>query len=121
MLFEFQSTTIGHSGAVESLAWDPVHRQLASTGDGLPLVWNLMPDSKLPACQPTTIHDVDFLSETLTSIILQPDKQLYVVCTVHFYDNGASLLVLFLKSSEMSVYHCVLVVTLTSLQILLFY
>jgi hypothetical protein len=61
------------------------------------------------------------LSETLTSIISQPDKQPYVARTVHFYDNGASLLVSFLESGEMSVYHRVLVVTLTFLQILLFY
>ncbi|KAG1858600.1 WD40-repeat-containing domain protein, partial [Suillus tomentosus] len=85
-LFEIRSTTIGHSGAVESLAWDPVHRRLASTGDGLPLVWNLTPD------------------KTLTSIISQPDKQPYVARTVHFYDNGASLLVSFLESGEIFCY-----------------
>ncbi|KAG2336462.1 WD40 repeat-like protein [Suillus weaverae] len=32
-LFKFCSTTIGHSGPVESLAWDPVHHRLASAGD----------------------------------------------------------------------------------------
>ncbi|KAG2115322.1 WD40 repeat-like protein [Suillus discolor] len=85
-LFEFRSTTIGHSGAVESLAWDPVHRRLASASDGLPCVWHLTPD------------------KTLMSIISQPDKQPYIARTVHFYDNGASLLVSFLESGEIFCY-----------------
>jgi hypothetical protein len=43
-----------------------------------------------------------FLSESLETIIIsQPDKQPYIACTVHFYDNGASLLVSFLESGEM--------------------
>jgi hypothetical protein len=45
-LFEFRSTTIGHSGAVESLAWDSVHRRMASAGDGCLHIWNFTPDSK---------------------------------------------------------------------------
>jgi hypothetical protein len=53
------------------------------------------------------------LSETLTSIISQPDKQPYVARTVHFFDNGASLLVLFLESGEMSVYYRVVTSTLS--------
>ncbi|KAG1743277.1 uncharacterized protein EDB91DRAFT_1081213 [Suillus paluster] len=69
-LFTFQSTTMGHSGAVESLAWDPVH-------------WCL------------------------------PDKQLYVARTVHFYYNGASLLVSYLESGEMSAAHSILDFTVT--------
>jgi WD40 repeat protein len=46
-LFKFCSTMIGHSGPVESLAWDPMHRQLVSAGDGWPHVWNFTPDSVL--------------------------------------------------------------------------
>ncbi|KAG2740868.1 WD40 repeat-like protein [Suillus brevipes Sb2] len=85
-LFEIQSITIGHSGAVESLAWDPVHRQLASAAGGRPHVWNLTTD------------------KTLVSITSQSEKQPYVARTVHFYDNGASLLVSFLESGEIFCY-----------------
>ncbi|KAG1843218.1 WD40-repeat-containing domain protein [Suillus tomentosus] len=85
-LFEFRSTTIGHSGSIESLAWDPVHRRLASAGDGRPHVWNFTPD------------------KTLASITSKLDKQPYVARTVHFYDNGASLLVSYLESGEIFCY-----------------
>ncbi|KAG0692287.1 WD40 repeat-like protein [Suillus ampliporus] len=85
-LFEFQSITISHSGAVESLAWDPVHQRLASAAGGRPHVWNL-----------TT-------NKTLVSITSQSKKQPYVARTVHFYDNGASLLVSFLESGEIFCY-----------------
>ncbi|KAG1900889.1 uncharacterized protein F5891DRAFT_951364, partial [Suillus fuscotomentosus] len=44
-LFEFCSSTIAHSGAIESLAWDANHCQLASAGDGSAQVWNLTADS----------------------------------------------------------------------------
>ncbi|KAG1863244.1 WD40-repeat-containing domain protein [Suillus subalutaceus] len=97
-LFKFHSTTIGHSGPVESLAWDPVHHRLASAGDGRPHVWNFMPD------------------KTLTSITSKLDKQPYVAHTVHFYDNGASLLVSYLESSEMYMYHNNCDFTLTKVQ-----
>ncbi|KAG1726982.1 uncharacterized protein EDB91DRAFT_1254097 [Suillus paluster] len=75
---------MGHSGVVESLAWDPVHRRLASAAGGLLHLWNLTPD------------------KTLTTIASQPEKQSYIACTVHFYDNGASLLVSYLESGEIS-------------------
>ncbi|KAG2151554.1 WD40-repeat-containing domain protein, partial [Suillus bovinus] len=74
-LFEFWSTTISHSSAVESLAWDPIRRRLVSAS-----------------------------GETLVSITLQPEKQPYVAHAVHFYDNGASLLVSFLESGEIFCY-----------------
>ncbi|KAG2742115.1 WD40 repeat-like protein, partial [Suillus brevipes Sb2] len=92
VLFEFRSTTIGHSGAVESLAWDPVHRRWS------PL--HLALDARY---RPSSMMLI-ILSETLTSIISQPDKQLYVARTVHFFDNGASLLVSFLESGEIFCY-----------------
>ncbi|KAG1736392.1 WD40-repeat-containing domain protein [Suillus paluster] len=85
-LFTFQSTTMGHSDVVESLAWDPVHRRLASAAGGRPHLWNLTPD------------------KTLATITSQPEKQLYVARTVHFYDNGASLLVSYLESGEIFCY-----------------
>ncbi|KAG2033319.1 hypothetical protein BDR03DRAFT_1014390 [Suillus americanus] len=75
-----------HAGAVELLAWDPVHHHLASTGDGHPHVWNFTPE------------------RTLKIITLQLNKQLYIAHTVHFYDNGASLLVSFLESGEIFCY-----------------
>ncbi|KAG2341222.1 WD40 repeat-like protein, partial [Suillus weaverae] len=85
-LFEFQSMTISHSSAVESLAWDPVHQRLASAGSGRPHVWKFTSD------------------KTLILITLQLEKQPYVARTVHFYDNGASLLVSFLESGEIFCY-----------------
>ncbi|KAG2108736.1 WD40-repeat-containing domain protein [Suillus discolor] len=85
-LFEFCSTTIGHSGLVESLAWDPVHHRLASAGDGRPHVWNFTPD------------------KTLVFITSKLNKQPYVARTVHFYDNGTSILVLYLESGEIFCY-----------------
>ncbi|KAG1780879.1 hypothetical protein EV702DRAFT_949891, partial [Suillus placidus] len=67
-------------GPVESLAWDPVHHRLPSAGDSRPRVWNFMSN------------------KTLTSITSKLDKQPYVARTVHFYNNGASLLVFFCNS-----------------------
>ncbi|KAG1717326.1 WD40-repeat-containing domain protein, partial [Suillus occidentalis] len=86
-LFVFQSTTMSHSGAVESLAWDPVHRRLASAAGGRPHLWTLTQDSDLAII-----------------IISQTEKQPYIARTVHFYDNGASLLVSFLESGEIFCY-----------------
>ncbi|KAG1766211.1 WD40-repeat-containing domain protein, partial [Suillus occidentalis] len=79
-----RSTTMSHSGAVESLAWDPVHRRLASAAGGRPHLWTLTQDKSLAII-----------------IISQTEKQPYIARTVHFYDNGASLLVSFLESGEM--------------------
>ncbi|KAG1784435.1 WD40-repeat-containing domain protein [Suillus plorans] len=83
-LFEFRSATIGHLGAIESLAWDPNYCRLASAGDGHPQVWNLRPD------------------KTFTPMVSQPEKQVYVACTIHFYDKGASLLVSYLESGDVA-------------------
>ncbi|KAG1844686.1 WD40-repeat-containing domain protein, partial [Suillus subluteus] len=85
-LFEFRSSTIGHSGAIKSLAWDPNHRRLASAGDGSVQVWNLTADN------------------TFTSVVPQPEKQPYIARTVHFYDKGASLLVSYLESGDVFCY-----------------
>ncbi|KAG1810688.1 uncharacterized protein BJ212DRAFT_1484255 [Suillus subaureus] len=85
-LFKFCSTTIGHSGLVELLAWDPVHHRLASASDGRPHIWNFTPD------------------KNLVSITSKLDKQPYVAHTVHFYDNGASILVSYLESGEIFCY-----------------
>ncbi|KAG2065542.1 hypothetical protein BDR04DRAFT_1161334 [Suillus decipiens] len=81
--FEFWSSTIGHSGAIKSLVWDPDHCHLASAGDGSAQVWNLTVDN------------------TFTPVVSQPEKQPYIACTVHFYDKGASLLVSYLESGDM--------------------
>ncbi|KAG1853454.1 WD40-repeat-containing domain protein [Suillus subalutaceus] len=80
-----QITTIGHSGVIESLAWDPNHCRLASAGDGHPQVWNLTPD------------------KTFMPMVSQPEKQAYVARTIHFYDKGASLLVSYLESGDVLV------------------
>ncbi|KAG1850326.1 WD40-repeat-containing domain protein [Suillus tomentosus] len=87
-LFGFQSTTTSHSGTVEALAWDPVHRRLASAAGGRPHLWTLTQDKSL-----ATII-----------IISQTEKQPYIARTVHFHDNGASLLVSFLESGEIFCY-----------------
>lgn len=50
---------MSHSGAVESLAWDPVHRRLASAAGGRPHLWTLTQDSEFPTRQ--LLYDVDFL------------------------------------------------------------
>ncbi|KAG1843889.1 hypothetical protein F4604DRAFT_1596475, partial [Suillus subluteus] len=100
--FKFCSTTIGHSGPVESLAWDPVHHRLASAGDGRPHVWNFTPDSSLSNHQ--YLCCIDFVLETLISITSKLNKQLYVARMVHFYNNGASLLVTYLESGEIFCY-----------------
>ena len=44
-VFQYLNITIAHMGAIESLAWDPIHRQVASTGNGHPQVWKLSADS----------------------------------------------------------------------------
>jgi WD40 repeat protein len=44
-LFNFTSITLAHAGAIESLAWDPVHCRLASVGDGHAQVWKFGPDN----------------------------------------------------------------------------
>ncbi|KAG2049755.1 WD40 repeat-like protein [Suillus hirtellus] len=85
-LFEFRSSTIGHSGVIESLAWDPHHHRLASAGDGSAQVWNLTADN------------------TFTPVVSQPEKQPYIARTVHFYDKGASLLVSYLESGDVFCY-----------------
>ncbi|KAG2047891.1 hypothetical protein BDR06DRAFT_896605, partial [Suillus hirtellus] len=84
--FQFQSITPGHTGEMESLAWDAIYRWLVSTGDGHLHVWNFTPDSKLKA------------------ITSQLNKQPYIMHIIHFYDNGASLLVSFLESSQVVCY-----------------
>ncbi|KAG2363748.1 hypothetical protein BDR07DRAFT_1375585 [Suillus spraguei] len=89
-LFEFQSITTSYTSAVESLAWDPVHCRLVSASYGHLHVWSFN------------------LDKTLKAITSQPGKQLYITRTVHFYDNGASLLVLYLESGEMLVYYSIL-------------
>ncbi|KAG1795523.1 uncharacterized protein BJ212DRAFT_1489728 [Suillus subaureus] len=85
-LSNFAVLPLGHSGLVELLAWDPVHHRLASASDGRPHIWNFTPD------------------KNLVSITSKLDKQPYVAHTVHFYDNGASILVSYLESGEIFCY-----------------
>ncbi|KAG6372572.1 WD40-repeat-containing domain protein [Boletus reticuloceps] len=77
-LFAFCSLTLVHEGAIESLAWDTVHRRLASVGNANNLTESLL--------------------ESLVQLIINAEKQPYVACTVHFCDNGSSLLVSYLES-----------------------
>ncbi|KAF8834257.1 WD40 repeat-like protein, partial [Paxillus ammoniavirescens] len=79
-LFSFSSITLTNAGAVESLAWDSVHRRLASVGDGEVQVWKVGPD------------------ESLVSSINNTEKHPYVARSIHFCDDGSRVLVSYLES-----------------------
>ncbi|KIK73991.1 hypothetical protein PAXRUDRAFT_176947, partial [Paxillus rubicundulus Ve08.2h10] len=80
-LFSFSSITLTNAGTVESLAWDLVHCHLASVGDGEVQVWKVGPD------------------ELLVSSINNTEKHPYIARSVHFCDDGSSVLVSYLESS----------------------
>jgi hypothetical protein len=49
--FDFASLTKAHNTAIESMAYDPRHKRLASTGGGCLKVWDVDSDgSSVPHC-----------------------------------------------------------------------
>ncbi|KAF8834816.1 hypothetical protein BDN67DRAFT_1016119 [Paxillus ammoniavirescens] len=79
-LFNFTSITIAHPGAIKSLTWDLIHRQLATVGDCHVQVWKFGSNAKT------------FVS------LMKSDKQPYVARAIQFCDDGSSILVLYLES-----------------------
>ncbi|KAI9571089.1 WD40-repeat-containing domain protein [Boletus coccyginus] len=75
------------SRAIESLAWDPQHRRLASAGNGKVCVWKFITDQKSFAPVPSSA-----------------EKQPYVVQSVHFLDDGSSIVVSYLESGYIFCY-----------------
>ncbi|THH06092.1 hypothetical protein EW146_g9717 [Bondarzewia mesenterica] len=74
--FEFVSLTIAHDdGAVEDIAYDPVHSRIATAGGG-----------------------------TFTSLVLSPPKKKYISKNIHFCDGGSSVIVYYLESHEIVCY-----------------
>ena len=50
-LFTFCSITVAHEGTIESLAWDSVHRRLASVGNSKARLWNVSPEASKSFCK----------------------------------------------------------------------
>ena len=104
-VFCFLSITLAHAGAVESLEWDPHHHQLASIGDGEVLVCKASPDQSMYYSfifssffpQSSTLTHV----ESFVSLPSKAEKQSYVAQSVHFLDDGSSVLVSYLESGYM--------------------
>ncbi|KAJ3551974.1 hypothetical protein NP233_g12978 [Leucocoprinus birnbaumii] len=85
-VFEFVLKTISHTGAIEDLAFDPIHNRLASVGDSRLILWNVGPQGAL----------TQFI-ET------QPSES--TARSVCFLDAGTAVLVSFLHSREVIIYN----------------
>ncbi|KAF8835205.1 WD40 repeat-like protein [Paxillus ammoniavirescens] len=79
-IFSFVSITLAHAGTIESMAWNSDHRHLASVGNGELQVWKACPDESFVALA----NDLEKLS--------------YMARSIHFCDNGSSVLVSYLES-----------------------
>ncbi|KAG6381506.1 WD40-repeat-containing domain protein [Boletus reticuloceps] len=80
-LFAFCSVTLAHEGTIESVAWDSIHRRLASVGNGEVRLWKVGDEAK-----------------SFVQLTIDAEKQPYVARAVHFCDSGSSLLVSYLES-----------------------
>jgi WD40 repeat protein len=99
--FFFVSITAAHAGAIESLTWDSHHRRLASVGARELCVWNVALDlSKFLNVFHTSLirklYPTEFFLPTNKIVAKQP----YVARSVHFLDDGNSVLVCYLESGQ---------------------
>ncbi|KIK76610.1 hypothetical protein PAXRUDRAFT_169373, partial [Paxillus rubicundulus Ve08.2h10] len=96
-LFSFSSITLANAGAVESLAWDLVHRHLASVGDGEVQVWKVGPDGSKSKC--TFSCDKVNNHARIAHVIYQQYRETSIHSLFHtFCNNGSSMLVSYLES-----------------------
>jgi WD40 repeat protein len=100
-VFCFLSITLAHVGAVESLEWDPHHHRLASVGDGKVHVWKVSQDQSMYYVLP--FPSVLYIPHAESFVFLpsKVEKQPYVAQSVHFLDDGSSVLVSYLESGYM--------------------
>jgi WD40 repeat protein len=100
-VFCFLSITLAHVGAVESLEWDPHHRRLASVGNGKVHVWKVSQDQSMyyVLLFPSVLYIPH--AESFVFLPSKVEKQPYVAQSVHFLDDGSSVLVSYLESGYM--------------------
>ena len=100
-LFSFTSVTAAHAGAIESLAWDSHHRWLASVGARELRAWNIALDlSKFLLVFHTSLIRTLYHTEFFLPINTIVAKQPYVARSVHFLNDGNSVLVCYLESGQ---------------------
>lgn len=103
-LFSFTSVTAAHASTIESLAWDSHHQWLASVGAGELRVWNVALDlSKFLLVFHISLIRTLYHTEFFLPINTIVAKQPYVARSVHFLDDGNSVLVCYLKSGQVYV------------------
>ncbi|RDB22826.1 hypothetical protein Hypma_010168 [Hypsizygus marmoreus] len=83
--FDFASLNTANVGAVESLAFDPYHRRLASIGAGC-----------------LNIYDMDINGQL--KLLKSTPKRPFIPRSVAFFDRGKNVLVCFLESHEITAY-----------------
>ena len=97
-LFTFSLICLMHCGAIESLAWNPQHRQLASVGNGEAHMWKVAPDLSKYRIRCTSILLTCAPSDSFIPLTARSKKQPYMACSVHFLDDGSNILVCYLES-----------------------
>lgn len=101
--FEFVCLTTAHLGAVEDIAVDGNYKRVATVGGGSPVVWMLGRDGEYYfVLRSAVCVTIAWILGTLTQLApQQPVPENFIARTVHFYDDGASIIVTYLESHRM--------------------
>lgn len=89
---------LAHGQAIEALEWDPHNHCLASVGNSELHIWKISPDQSMYKYYSSVQSLFITFVESFVALASNTEKQPYVTQSENFLDNGASVLVSYLKS-----------------------
>jgi hypothetical protein len=96
--YDFAFSTVAHNGVIEDIAFDTIHKRLATVGTGCMKLWEIGEKCKGPLSPPIVLSA--YLCPVVAwNFVTTPPKSSIARC-VSFLDEGRDILVGYLDSHE---------------------